>query len=59
MNIFPVEINLRRPSTMNAVIIQLMPNGKRVVSIECVDEDMLETLKEEADRIVWSNSHAR
>ena len=42
----------RREVSMNAVIIQVQPDGGRLISIECKDEAMLPALREEARRII-------
>lgn len=36
----------------NAVVVQIMENGKRVVHIECLDNDMLPALQKEARKIL-------
>ena len=42
----PIEAN------KNAVIVQIMGYGKKIVSIECMNEDFYPLLQEEAKRIL-------
>lgn len=45
---------VRREADMNAVVVQLMPNGMRMTSIVCKDEEMLPQLQKAARQIAWS-----
>jgi hypothetical protein len=50
---FQPQIEKIQP-TRNAIIIEYLPSGKRIIHIECKDETLLPSLRAEAGRLVRS-----
>lgn len=42
----------RLEARMNAVVVQVLPDGGRLIHIECVDQEMLPLLRQEAHKII-------